>query len=308
MNTGATVGRTQSELTAFYAGLLAQGGDLPRGESYHTSWTNAIAPLKLPPEAFNYVNRTALSSAYALRPEYIDSALFLWLLTGKEIYRTRGKDLWNRQKTHCKVPNGYAVVTNMNTTPTTKGDSTPAYWYSENMKYYYLMWAAAPRFDYATNYLTTEGDVLRGLNRVAPPTPSGTFRLVNRAAGLALRVNNAALTDNAPAVLASNTTTASRSWIVTTTSGASRLTNLNSGKVLEVPQSSTAAGTQLVQFAHNGTNTQQWTVQSAGGSFVTLVNRNSGKVADIAGTANGSAVVQQPASGGTGQQWQLVPV
>ena len=88
MNTGATVGRTQSELTAFYAGLLAQGGDVARGESYHTSWTDAIAPFKLPPEAVNYVNLTALSSAYALRPEYVDSALFLWLLTGKEIYRT----------------------------------------------------------------------------------------------------------------------------------------------------------------------------------------------------------------------------
>ncbi len=272
MNTGATVGRTQSELTAFYAGLLAQGGDLPRGESYHTSWTNAIAPLKLPPEAFNYVNRTALSSAYALRPEYIDSALFLWLLTGKEIYRTRAQDMWNRQKQHCKVTNGYAVVSNMNTTPTTKGDSTPAYWYSENMKYFYLLWAAAPRFNYATNYLTTEGNVLRGVNRVAAPTPSGTFRLVNRAAGLAMRVNNAVLTDSAAVVLASNTDTASRSWVVTTTSGASRLTNRNSGKVLEVPQSSTAAGTQLVQFAHNGTNTQQ------------------------------------PADGSTRQQWQLVAV
>ncbi len=308
MNTGATVGRTQSELTAFYAGLLGQGGDLARGESYHSSWTAVLDRFRLPPEAVNYVNLTALSSAYQLRPEYIDSALFLWLLTGNELYRTRAQVMWNRQKAHCKVANGYAVVNNMNTTPTTKGDLTPGYWFSENMKYFYLMWSGAPRLNYQSNYLTTEGNVLRGLNRVGAPTPSGTFRLVNRAAGLAMRVDAASLADNARVVLASNTNTASRSWIVTTTAGASRLTNRQSGKVLEVPGSSTANGTQLVQFAHNGTNTQQWTVQPAGVGFVTLVNRNSGKVADIAGTASGSAVVQQPANGSTRQQWQLVAV
>ena len=31
------------------------------------------------------------------------------------------------------------------------------------MKYYFLMFGRARRFDYADNYLTTEGDVLRGL-------------------------------------------------------------------------------------------------------------------------------------------------
>src|SRR6266540_1703017 len=290
------------------AGLLGQSGDLARGESYHSSWTAVLDRFRLPPEAVNYVNLTALSSGYQLRPEYIDSALFLWLLTGNELYRTRAQVMWNRQKAHCKVANGYAVVNNMNTTPTTKGDLTPGYWFSENMKYFYLMWSGAPRLNYQSNYLTTEGNVLRGLNRVGAPTPSGTFRLVNRAAGLAMRVDAASLADNARVVLASNTNTASRSWIVTTTAGASRLTNRQSGKVLEVPGSSTANGTQLVQFAHNGTNTQQWTVQPAGVGFVTLVNRNSGKVADIAGTASGSAVVQQPANGSTRQQWQLVAV
>jgi MFS family permease len=34
---------------------------------------------------------------------------------------------------------------------------------SENMKYYFLVFGRAARFDYDDNYLTTEGDVLRGL-------------------------------------------------------------------------------------------------------------------------------------------------
>jgi hypothetical protein len=305
MNTGAMVGgRTQSELTAFYAGLLAQGGDIARGASYHSSWAAVLGRHRLPPEAVDYATLNAVSNAYQLRPEFVDSALFLWLITGDEVYRTRAQDMWNRQKAHCKVANGYAVVTNMTTTPTSKGDITPGYWFAENMKYYYLMWAGAPRFNYANNYLTTEGNVLRGFNRVGATAPSGTFRLVNRQAGLAMRVNDAALTDNAPVVLASNTASASRSWIVTTTAGASRLTNRQSGKVLHV--GSTADGAQIVQLAHNGGNRQLWTVQFAGG-FATLVNRDSGLVAGVAGTGSGAAVVQQQPNGGTGQQWQLVP-
>ena len=165
MNSGATRGRTQSELTAFYAGLLAQGGNVSEGERYHSSWAAVLDRYRLPPEAVDYRTLRALSNVYYLRPEYIDSALFLWLTTGRELYRDRARVMWNRQKAHCKVANGYAVVTDMTTTPTTKGDLTPGYWFAENMKYYYLLWSGAPRFDYGDNYLTTEGNVLRGLIR-----------------------------------------------------------------------------------------------------------------------------------------------
>lgn len=308
MNTGAVVGRSQSELTAFYAGLLGQGGNLAQGEAYHSSWAAVLAQFRLPPEAINYVNFTALSNAYQLRPEYIDSALFLWLLTGNEVYRTRAAEMWNRQKAHCKVANGYAVVNNMTTTPTTKGDFTPGYWYSENMKYFYLLWAAAPRFNYTTNYLTTEGNVLRGINRIAPPTPSGTVRVVNRASGRVLDVSGRSLADGASVIIWDSNNGPNQRWILTTTAGSTRLTSLNSGKVLHVSGSSTSDGAAIVQFAHSGANSQQWTVQSAGGGFVTLINRNSNKLATESGTAAGSAVVQQPANGSTAQQWQLIQV
>jgi mannosyl-oligosaccharide alpha-1,2-mannosidase len=306
MNTGAAVGSNQSELTAFYAGLLAQGGNLPQGESYHSSWAAVLAQHRLPPESVNPANLAALSTQYQLRPEYVDSALFLWLLTGNELYRTRTQEMWTRQKTHCKVANGYAVVTNMTATPTTKGDLTPGYWYAENMKYYYLMWAGAPRFNYTTNYFTTEGNVLRGINRIAAPFGNQTYRIVNRAAGRVLDVANRSTADGGVIQLQDNNGGPNQRWITTVTGSFARLTSLNSGKMMEVPGSSTANGTGLVQWAHNGSNTQQWTLQAASGGFYVLLNRNSGKVADIEGTANGSRVVQQPANGGTSQQWQLI--
>jgi hypothetical protein len=308
MHTGAAVSRYQSELTAFYAGLLAQGGNLSQGESYHSSWAAALAQHRLPPEGIDYTTFAATSNEYQLRPEYVDSALFLWLLTGNEVYRERSLWLWNAQKAHCKVGNGYTIVADMTATPTTKGDLTPGYWYSENMKYFYLLWAGAPRFDYATNYLTTEANVLRGINRVSAPFASGTYRLVNRATGRALDVSGKSTSDGGSVIAWTIHGQANQHWIATTTGGYTRLTSLHSGKVLEVPQSSTANGTQLVQWSHNGTNTQQWTLQPAGSGYHRLVNRNSGKAADLAGIGNGAAVVQQPVGTATSQHWQLVRV
>ncbi|AGS73242.1 glycoside hydrolase family 47 protein [Streptomyces collinus] len=306
MHSGATTGLGQSELAAFYAGLLAQGGDLAAGESYHSSWAAALTRFPVPPETIDRTTLAATSTQYRLRPEYADSALFLWLLTGKELYRERARWLWDAQRAHCKVPDGYTIVADLRTTPVTRGDLTPGYWFSENMKYFYLLWSGTPRFDYTTNYLTTEGNVLRGAHRVPAPSPSGTFRLLNRATGRAMAVRGASTADGAPVVGRAPGAGADQRWIVTTSDGHTRLTSLHSGKVLEVPRSSTIDGTALHQRAHDGTRGQQWTVQPARDGYQRLVNRHSGKALDVDGTADGAAVVQRTTGGAASQQWRLV--
>ncbi|WP_189309297.1 glycoside hydrolase family 47 protein [Streptomyces brasiliensis] len=289
MDTGAVTGRRQSELTAFYAGLLAQGGNLSEGESYHASWAAALGRFRLPPERIDYVTLTAASTEYRLRPEYADSALFLWLLTGKEVYRERARWLWDAQQKHCKVANGCTVVKDMTTSPTTKGDLTPGYWFSENMKYFYLLWSGTPRFDYAVNYLTTEGNVLRGAERAAAPAPSGTFRLFNRATGLALDAHGDTVIARSPRA------GAEQRWIATTSGGRTRLTDLAFGKLLEAAADGTAT-----QGAHDGTPVQQWTVRPAGDGHHRLVNCDSGKALELAG----AAVVQRALSDTRAQEWR----
>ena len=305
-DTGSLTGRGQSELSAFYAGLLAQGGNPGEGERYHDSWAAVLDRHRLPPEYLDYTNLNSLNNGYQLRPEYVDSALFLWLQTGKQVYRDRGRTLYERQKAYCKVGNGYTIVNDMTTNPTSKGDLTPGYWYSESMKYFYLLWSGSPRFDYANNYLTTEGNVLRGLIRAGGPPGNKAYHLVNRASGRVLEVRESSLSNDGPVVIWVDNGTATQKWSITTSGGFSTLTNRNSGKVLEVPRSTTVEGTQLVQYDSNGTATQQWRLENAGDGYQRLVNRNSGKVAGITGTGDGSAVVQQNPNGGTGQQWKVV--
>ena len=47
--------------------------------------------------------------------------------------------------------------------PMKQGDLCPGYWWSEQMKYYWLLFSNTDRFDYKTNYLSTEGNVFVGL-------------------------------------------------------------------------------------------------------------------------------------------------
>jgi mannosyl-oligosaccharide alpha-1,2-mannosidase len=165
MATGASLGRATSELTSFYPGLLGQSGHLREGEAYHEAWTSVLRDFPLLPEGYDYGTRKATDPGNQLRPEYVDAAFNLWLVTGQEVYRERAYDYYLRQKRCSRVAGGWTIVTDVTTSPPRQGDLTSGYWWSEQMKYWYLMFAGCPRFDYRHNHLSTEGNVLRGLRR-----------------------------------------------------------------------------------------------------------------------------------------------
>jgi hypothetical protein len=94
----------------------------------------------------------------------------------------------------------------------------------------------------------------------------------------------------------------------TATSGVTffRITNRNSGKVLDVQQPNTQPGARIGQFAANGQPWQDWRFIDAGGGFFNIVSRNSGLCLDVNGrsTADGASIIQWTCNGGTNQQWQ----
>lgn len=161
--TGAPASHVQSELACFYAELVAQGGDRTVGEAYYDSWTRVLEKYPLPPEEIDYTTFDATDPGYELRPEYANSAFDLWLLTRDDRYRTTAYAHFLQMKRCCRVENGYTVLTDVRPAPPLQGDLTPGYWFAENMKYLYLVFASSPRFDYGRNYLSTEGKILRGL-------------------------------------------------------------------------------------------------------------------------------------------------
>ncbi len=163
--TGASLGTGQSELAAFYGGLLGKGGDLEHGTAYHHSWTGVLDRHPVLPEGIDYRTSAVTDKGNQLRPEYVNSAFDLWRLTHDDVYKATAYQYFTGMRDNLRVPGGYTIANDVTTSPVALGDYTPAYWFAENVKYLYLTFADSPRFDDGTGILSTEGKVLRGLRR-----------------------------------------------------------------------------------------------------------------------------------------------
>ncbi|OLF09845.1 alpha-L-arabinofuranosidase [Actinophytocola xinjiangensis] len=85
------------------------------------------------------------------------------------------------------------------------------------------------------------------------------------------------------------------------------LVNRNSGKALDVSNTSSADGAVIHQWArHDGAN-QQWQFVDSGGGYYRLKSKNSGKVLDVTNwsTADGARLQQWPDLNGANQQFRL---
>ncbi|HEV2262356.1 MAG TPA: glycoside hydrolase family 47 protein [Candidatus Rubrimentiphilum sp.] len=162
-NAQPTGDTTTSELAAFYAELVAKGGNRDIGSAFYDSWTAALDKYQLIPEEIDYKDLSIVSPRHWLRPEYPNSSFDLWFLTHEQKYRTTAYRYFQALRANCRTSRGYTVLTNVQTRPMTQGDYFPAYSFSENFKYLYLMFADSPRFDGSNYYLNTEGKILRGL-------------------------------------------------------------------------------------------------------------------------------------------------
>ena len=161
--TGKIVSTEQDELASFYGGLLAQGGAPKEGAAYTESWARVQDAYGILPEGYDYATAKPTQLTNALRPELADSAFALWLLDRDDRWREIARAHFLNMKRWNKARYGYTGMADVTTKR--QADHCPGYWWSEQMKYYYLIFADTPRFDYASNVLTTEGNVLKGFRR-----------------------------------------------------------------------------------------------------------------------------------------------
>ena len=162
--TGKPISWDQDELASFYGGLLGQGGAIRDGAAYTRSWAAVQKRFGVLPEGYDPAAGKVLSATNSLRPELADAAFNLWLLDRREEWRMVVRDHYLAMKRWNKARYGFADLADVMTK--TQSDHCPGYWWSEQMKYYYLIFSDTPRFDYRRPYLSTEGNVLRGFRRL----------------------------------------------------------------------------------------------------------------------------------------------
>ena len=132
------------------------------GAAYTESWTKVQDRFGILPEGYDYATGAATQASNALRPELADSCLNLWLLDRDPRWRDIARAHFVAMKRWNKAAYGYADLADVTSDPKRQADHCPGYWWSEQMKYYYLLFSDTPRFDYRRNYLSTEGNVLLG--------------------------------------------------------------------------------------------------------------------------------------------------
>ena len=163
--TGDVTSTAQSELAAYYAGLLGQVGHRKEGDDYLASFTELQATFGVIPESIDVATRQPRRKTTGLRPEFPDACLNLWLLYPDERYRQLAHAHYLEMKQTSRAAFGYTALKDITAKPMTQGDNCPGYWWSEQMKYYYLLFSDTPRIDYATLQLSTEANVLRGFRK-----------------------------------------------------------------------------------------------------------------------------------------------
>ena len=163
--TGMRINWEQDELSSFYGGLLAQGGESRLSAAYTRSWAGVQKMFGVLPEEYDPASGKVLSPTNSLRPELADAAFNHWLLDRRDEWRLLARDHYLSMKRWNKARYGYADLADVTVSPKVQSDHCPGYWWSEQMKYYYLIFADTPRVDYRRLYLSTEGNILRGLRR-----------------------------------------------------------------------------------------------------------------------------------------------
>lgn len=158
MATGDTTGTTFGALHAFLPAVLALGGDLDRAgrlmDSVYRMWTE----FDIEPEGFDFEKMEILHAGYLLRPEAIESAYYLFVLTGDERYREMGRDIFRRIVRWTRVDDGFAHLTDVRTKE--KADAMESFFLAETLKYAYLL-ADPGAVDFDEVIFNTEAHPLR---------------------------------------------------------------------------------------------------------------------------------------------------
>ncbi len=159
MRTGKRTATTYGALDAFMPALLALGGDLGRARRLQESGWRMWRLHGIEPESLDYRTMKVTSPGYALRPEIVESAYYLYHYTRDPRYRGMGKAFFEDFVRATRTAYGFAALKDVRTGE--KADVMESFLLAETFKYYYLLFAPAAALDFDHVVFNTEAHPLR---------------------------------------------------------------------------------------------------------------------------------------------------
>jgi mannosidase alpha-like ER degradation enhancer 2 len=158
MVTGKRTATTYGALHAFFPAVLALGGDLERARRLQDSGFRMWTLAGIEPEELDYSTMTITSGSYQLRPEFIESAYYLFHYTKDPRYQQMGLAALDSLVARCRTDSGYATLRSVETGE--KGDRMHSFVLTETFKYLYLLFEPSA-VDFDAVVFTTEAHPLR---------------------------------------------------------------------------------------------------------------------------------------------------
>jgi len=159
MDTGERLATRFGALDAFLPAVLALGGDLPRAERLMASVRLMWTTFGIEPEQLDYVTMEPVSPGYILRPEAIESAYYLYRLTGNGRHRATGAMMIDSVLHYTRVEAGFASLRSVVTKE--PRDRMESFFLAETLKYAYLLFAPPETLDLDSVVFNTEAHPLR---------------------------------------------------------------------------------------------------------------------------------------------------
>ncbi|GAA6041395.1 hypothetical protein JCM8097_005223 [Rhodosporidiobolus ruineniae] len=136
MHTGQLASVSIDSLSAFFPGVQALMGDLAGAVKTHAPFAHLWSRFGGLPEVSDTHGRRANHLGYPLRPEFIESNMYLYQATGDDYYLTVAEQILHDLNNRTRVDCGFAAVLNLATGELE--NKMPSFMTAETLKYLYL--------------------------------------------------------------------------------------------------------------------------------------------------------------------------
>jgi len=154
MNSGEKTSSVITLYDAFFPAILAVSGDIPRAEELQKTWEWLWDKYGLEPMIYDYEKHVPNYPVYDLNPEIIESAYYLYRITGDNKYRQMGVKFFQDIVKYCKTDIAFSAVEDVQTME--KRDYLATYFFAETLKYFYLLFSDDELFGFDHHVFSTE--------------------------------------------------------------------------------------------------------------------------------------------------------
>lgn len=154
METGERISSVVTLWDAFMPALLAISGHMDEAAQLQESWDWLWKKHGIEPMIYDYQKDSILRAEYDLNPEIIESAWYLWELTGDEHFLEMIKGYYTDLLEHCSTDLAFTALQDVISKE--QRDYMASYFLAETLKYLYLAFADQDMYTLETVVFSTE--------------------------------------------------------------------------------------------------------------------------------------------------------